>query len=684
MSDQGNRFFSKVSDSVIITLDNRKSYNSATVRNTDAHNWLFKKTAYAEATAYDKNGKSISLKVPTKGGFESEKNTNALYNGKKYEKDNARFLPKPHINTVKISTAGDFGSLRKADISFTVYSKNDLDLYYAFLTLGNAIILSYGWNRSGGAFGAPGKFIGSIYNFSYTVNVNGGFDCMCYAMGKGIAALSGNINAGSKPQQQVANAPLIQTSTYNPTSFPNTTTPAQVTDAFGVTIKEVDLTSALKNLRLASPGLQHNEINEKGIGVLKLNSTKIKDAVTDTEYEVRRFNNTEERLAAQNNPPKIISQTVTPAQFEPYFHYYISLEKLIELINNKILKGAGGKDLATLKITCNSTVTTGNVPTAGLDSVLVSGNLLEVAFPGFGDYVLPAVTSAGAPDLNSRPDFHNHPYKDAFKNGDLSKTMLNIDWIIDTISEMSKKKDDIGKSLNLTIGKFLGIIFDSIYINSGTRFKLTAVTNQKDETEWQIVDSSFIPKELTLKTVTYNKKFPYEITTSTKNSICRSVSLTSKVPSAMQAAAFISAQSTFTPGAASIVQLGEASKTPESITQEERDDLQTIAAVYFEDITNKQNISSLQSALARAYNAFGTGVAGKGTDSAVFPIDFSCTLDGINGFEFGNVITTNYLPSIYQKPGTVAFTITKIEDTISASDWTTTLGTVCRILPIYE
>ena len=270
MSDQGNRFFSKVSEPVITALNSRKTYNSAAVRNTDAHNWLFKKTAYATATAYSKSGKKVTLEVPTKGGFETSTNSNALYSGKNYD-NGARFLPKPHINTVKISTAGDWGSLRKADISFTVYSKNDLDTYYAFLTLGNTISLEYGWTVSGGAFGKPGNFIGSIYNFSYTVNTNGGFDCMCYAMGKGIAALSGNINAGSKPQQQVANSPFIQTSTYNPTLLPSSA-PAQVTDAFGVTIKEVDLTSALKNLRLASPGLQHNEINEKGIGVLKLNS----------------------------------------------------------------------------------------------------------------------------------------------------------------------------------------------------------------------------------------------------------------------------------------------------------------------------------------------------------------------------------------------------------------------------
>jgi hypothetical protein len=65
-----------------------------------------------------------------------------------------------------------------------------------------------------------------------------------------------------------------------------------------------------------------------------------------------------------------------------------------------------------------------------------------------------------------------------------------------------------------------------------------------------------------------------------------------------------------------------------------------------------------------------------------FPIDFSCTLDGIEGFVFGNAITTNYLPTIYKK-SKVIFTVVRVEHNISGNDWTTTLGTACRIQPTY-
>jgi hypothetical protein len=54
-------------------------------------------------------------------------------------------------------------------------------------------------------------------------------------------------------------------------------------------------------------------------------------------------------------------------------------------------------------------------------------------------------------------------------------------------------------------------------------------------------------------------------------------------------------------------------------------------------------------------------------------------LDGIEGFTFGNAITTNYLPAQYKR-GDIAFTVTTVEHNISGGDWTTTLNTVCRFI----
>jgi hypothetical protein len=53
------------------------------------------------------------------------------------------------------------------------------------------------------------------------------------------------------------------------------------------------------------------------------------------------------------------------------------------------------------------------------------------------------------------------------------------------------------------------------------------------------------------------------------------------------------------------------------------------------------------------------------------PITLDVELDGIGGFTFGNLITTDYLPSQYDG---YCFQITKVEQALDNSDWKTTLA----------
>ena len=66
------------------------------------------------------------------------------------------------------------------------------------------------------------------------------------------------------------------------------------------------------------------------------------------------------------------------------------------------------------------------------------------------------------------------------------------------------------------------------------------------------------------------------------------------------------------------------------------------------------------------------------------PMGFKATLDGIEGFRFGNLVTTNWLPDNYYRSGTnpsVCFLVTNITHNITPSEWTTELATQCRIWP---
>lgn len=64
----------------------------------------------------------------------------------------------------------------------------------------------------------------------------------------------------------------------------------------------------------------------------------------------------------------------------------------------------------------------------------------------------------------------------------------------------------------------------------------------------------------------------------------------------------------------------------------------------------------------------------------IYPIDLSLTIDGIDGFKFGDVISTNLIPKRYNEEKMV-FVVTKISHTIQNGVWETTLNTKSRIEP---
>jgi hypothetical protein len=235
---------------------------------------------------------------------------------------------------------------------------------------------------------------------------------------------------------------------------------------------------------------------------------------------------------------------------------------------------------------------------------------------------------------------------------------------------MGKKTDDNQKSAGMSTAKLLGIIFDSIYVNSGTRWKLSIIQHPKLEKEFWIQDINYIDEKIK----------PYTITAVVNNSIARSISLQAKIPSAMATQAFVGTDSTAS-GKANMGTLSNQPAKPDPTAME--DLLEAKKPMDAKDPNSDKgptgptdaHVAALQAALKRVYME---PDAADAKEAIPFPLDFSCTLDGIEGFLFGNVITTNYLPTLYQKTD-VAFTVTKVEHNISANDWTTTLQTVCRL-----
>ena len=606
-------FYTAVDGSVTGPLNARKSYYASEDRSEGAHSWLIKKMAFASATAKNQAGKAASVATPTKGGLArtngSGKSTGGLYKGagsrtKSGESTQPRFIPRPHINSVSISSTGDWGSIVKCEVKFSVYSLADLNAMQPFFDIGGDVGVNYGWNNAGGAGGKAGKFQGKIYNFNYAVNPNGGFDCTSFGIGPGINVLSANADAPKDSKGETVTDPELA----------------------DVVKHSNDIINKITNDCTNLPDLVDATDPATGIGAVKF----------ETDWG--------------NPPDRTGDEDADAEKGEPETQYYVSLARIVGLINEMVLE-AGGAAFSKIKIICDAATTKGNAPSI---DPFVSANPMEVLFPGKATYSEEKTFTFG--DIDSA--FTSNPV-------DLSLCMFHVEWVKKMFEEMGKKTDKNEKSADSTVANLLKQIFDVVAKNSGNLYKLTTAADPKDPTGNRIliVDGSFIDTKIS----------PYVITTVTQNSICRSVSLQSKVPSEMATAAMVSANSPITnhnPAAFGLLNKTKAgADTPASNAVALPDAVKAIGV----GGVSPENVKAAQTAMKAA-------LAPKTDGSIPIPIDFSCTLDGIEGFVFGNAITCNYLPSNYQQTQ-ICFTVTSVSHQISANDWTTTLNTVCRTLP---
>lgn len=615
-------FFTPTPGKVQSALEARKSYYRAEVRDQSAHNWLLKKMAIATAKC---NG--VSLSPPQGGGLafvkknaagHKQKGSSGLYQGTGAvtSVDGGRYIPKAHINTVRISSDGDFGTIKKSDLTFTVYSIAQLNTYMPFLTLGNEVIINYGWSTPSAAAGPPGEFKGTIYNFNYSVNENGGFDCSCQAMGEGLNPLGGNAKAND-------NSGEITIKGADEEVFPALTI-CQNVNGF---------------VQLASqPEPVVDAVNETyGIGAIKFPTDWAHmPAVQEEEGQDKSADSPSQEATAQ---------------------YYITLEKLVFIIN-KVYKIASGqkakaeKDFKTKEIViqCNKDWTRVSIPKL---ATFVSAHPGECIFPGFADYGDSEGKFPGSKSFTFGTDVDT-----AFKEGDASKIMINVRWINDTFRNLGTVNEKGERSADMSIGKFLNDVFSMIHRNSAQLFKLSLVINPEKETELLVVDAEYADEKIK----------PYVISAVDQDGIVRTMSLTAKIPQEMAAQAFIKAQSTLSPGQGLLT--GREEKAQEPIPEALIDVKKKVAS----DGVTPENVTDLESAIkAELIGKLGDNTA------PLFPLDFSCTLDGIEGFTFGNAITTNYLPTQYKRDD-IAFTVTTVEHIITGGDWTTTLNTVCRFV----
>lgn len=157
---------------------------------------------------------------------------------------------------------------------------------------------------------------------------------------------------------------------------------------------------------------------------------------------------------------------------------------------------------------------------------------------------------------------------------------------------------------------------------------------------------------------------PFKFVASAGRPMIKTVAISCKPPGPIATAAFVAARGGNQETDVPLRGQKPAPGPGEAITY-----LETEAMSYG---INKQWEDAYRAALMSLRKSFD----GSWMNSALYPIDFSVTVDGVSGFEFGEAVSTNLLPSRYA--GKMFFTITKISHSVNSATWETTINTAAR------
>ena len=352
-------------------------------------------------------------------------------------------------------------------------------------------------------------------------------------------------------------------------------------------------------------------------------------------------------------PPPPITQPI----------YYVKLGDLAEYVN-KILAGTPlGKDLFTVRCFKN---TTQHLPD------IVSSAPEEVFFPDdeMGTYggFKPFGPGAATGFLKSETNLI-----------DISSILISTTAVIQAYRRLVKENQTSIEYKNIT--GFFDELIKLVNYASGEMYQLVTQLidppkNSRDKQAVLSIEDTHLSKAVT------DSVTPFQFDSSIAKPILKSMSISCKPPAASAAATF-----TLSTG-------GDVGQSPQ-------------IDVRFNKKGNNKDLEDAKSQIEAEKNGFKTKGAGKTfstglkgnyskykrsvtynpTETAnhwlrkvIYPIDLTLTIDGIDGFKFGDVIKTNLLPKKYNDEGMV-FVITKISHTIQNGVWETTLNTKSRIEP---
>ena len=347
-------------------------------------------------------------------------------------------------------------------------------------------------------------------------------------------------------------------------------------------------------------------------------------------------------------PPNPITQPV----------YYVSLGGLAEFMNKVLIDSPLGKSLFEIQCAGNRTQHLGPI---------VSSAPEEVYFPDqemgwYGQF---------KPDFSSIPNFQLR-IKDSANLVDIGNILISTTKVIETYRSFVKENQTSIEYKNMT--GFFDEIIKLVNFASGEMYQLMTqlIDPAKGGSGKAIlsIEDSNIPKE------EVDKVTPFGFYATIAKPILKSVSISCKPPAASAAAAFTEARR------------DNKTKTDVRFTgkgvipefDDAKNQIESQKGGFLSNGAGPTFSTGMKGNYAKYKRASPANESTHWLTKVLYPIDFSVTIDGIDGFKFGDVVKTNLIPDRYTKEGMV-FVITKIGHTIQNGVWETTLNTKARIDP---
>jgi hypothetical protein len=694
-----NPFYREVNPEVKAELNTRAQYYGQRVRST-------RSGAYEKGIAFSYQRKSWARvksidPAYTLGMAGSKIMSNRMGDLTLY--NSQRFVPnKALLKSLEISNEGTIGSLLKGKFTFVLYpymTSSGFEIGVierAFFTPGAEVEVSWGWSVTARSKECNyGRFNGIIYNFNWSLNPDLSITADCSIVSAATIALGHSGDLSTKKDEVNPPSNVLG----NPIPGPNL---AAVIDRDLTTpgFAAVSTLAVGQGITAGIPGVEGKGLPTVG-GTTSGPYIPEYWAIGLPHQEVEPETNAP---APAGTPGSAVQKASAPPPPVTKTYFYIKLGVVVDFINQLIDRlEATGKGVNDIMGRLFEIQVWENITAYNPD--VKSAYPFDVFFPDdkMGSYG-PTIT----------------PYKDMLrtikppamtKDIGIANILLGTDFVKNTYKNFVEENSANVPYKN--ISSFFEEIVKKINEAAGDTYQISVVQMERPDTGFPSpttpggkmtrTNRSILSIEDTLlsETITNGVK-PYEFRVDIFKPLIKNAQISCKPPAAMATAAYASARSTGSPGSSSpgmkpnnalvdvtptrdkdvgafnTEKTGNAAGTG---TTGVKGDIiakaDTGAKSGFNNSWSEQMRGSL--AALKKNTTDRVNNSGHWLHQAAYPIDFTITIDGINGFKFGDTIKTTAIPKRYNKEYKMVFTVTKISHKIDESGWETTLNTKSRI-----